>query len=148
MPFPRLQPFNFSINSTYKVPLYADGRIDKAAYDVYNYTQAYKPLMRLNNISLGIGMRAGIRPIDEAIATELAIKNNTNDISDAEVNDVSLSLTTNSYDWISYGDVSNGYISDVNLDDVLITPSFDSVERWLRTYQFINQESETTTYTS
>lgn len=147
MPFPRLQPYEFNANDSYVVRNQDVGRIDRISENVFNYTQTYKPLLRLNNLSLGIGMRAGIRPTKEAIATELAIKNKTTTISEEQINEIFLTIEPNSYEWTSYGDISNGYISDVNSGNVLLVPTFESAERWLRTYQFINQE-DGTTYTS
>jgi hypothetical protein len=147
MPFPRLQPYVFNADQTYVVQNQDVGRIDKISQNIYDYIQTYKPLLKLNKLSLGIGMRVGIRPTREAIATELAIKNKSTTVTEEQINEVFLSIEPNSYEWTSYGDISNGYVSDVNNGDVLLVPSFESAERWLRTYQFINQE-DGTTYTS
>ena len=146
MSFPRLQPYEFEANSSYVVKLQNSGRIDKISQILFSYTQTYKPLLRLNRLSLGIGMRAGIRPTREAIATELAIKNKTTP-TEEQINEIFLTIEPNSYEWTSYSDISNGYISDVNNGDVLLVPTFENAERWLRTYQFINQE-DGVTYTS
>jgi len=113
MSFPRLQPYEFEANSSYVVKLQNSGRIDKISQILFSYTQTYKPLLRLNRLSLGIGMRAGIRPTREAIATELAIKNKTTP-TEEQINEIFLTIEPNSYEWTSYSDISNGYISDVN----------------------------------
>lgn len=147
MPFPRLLPFKFDFRQTYVVQNQYVGRLDKIANSTFQYTEAYKPILRFNNISLPIGMRAGIRPTKESIATELAFKNKTKTVTEEQINDLFLIAEPNTYEWSSYSDVSNGYISDVNNGDIILLPSFESTERWLRTYQFINQE-DGETYTS
>lgn len=143
MPFPRLINYKFEAKSTHILKSQETGRVDKVANKVYEYTQMYKPIMWMNNISLGIGMRAGIRPQDEAIANELSIKNKQLKANVEAVQEISLQLTPNQYWWNSYGDLSNGYLCDLTTGDVLLMPTFESGERWLRNYQFINESEET-----
>lgn len=71
MDFPRIKQFTFDIDRTYIVPDSKNGRADLIALDVYGNPTFYKPLCEANDIKLPYGLRIGLRPIEEALRTEL-----------------------------------------------------------------------------
>jgi len=157
MPFPRLKPdFNFTIERTYEIPGVYAGRVDLIANELFGNVRFYKPLCEANNINLIYGMRVGIRNIEDAVTIEAKTKVFTE--AEKELR-ISLGLDPNKYsqdeinglveeafyvkvpgelDWNNYGDMFNGYVSDLYQGRLLLVPTTDNCIEWLRKFEKID----------
>ncbi len=157
MTFPRLKPdFKFTIETSYIIPGVYAGRADLIANELFGNFRFYKPLCEANNINLVYGMRVGIRPIEQAVRFEAKIKVFTEEemeeriaagldpdkYSEDEIN----GLVEEAYyvkvpgelDWNNYGDIFNGYVSDLYQGRAILVPTAESCVEWLRKYEKVD----------
>lgn len=135
--FPRIKSYKFEIESIFRVPSNMVGRLDKIAYDKYGNYLYYKAIAAANNIRFSMGARAGIRPMQEALEKELRASG----LSGTELTDaINIKLDnhiSNSMDWVDYGNLYTGYISEVYENRTLFMPTADSARRWMLKYEYL-----------
>lgn len=137
MQYPRIQKFNFKINKTYIVQSHQVGRLDKISYELYGMTEMYKPLAAVNQISLRMGYRLGIRKTTDALRIELENTGFTGASLEYEFNRVMNDKRLSNFDWNDYSDISYGMLSDVFEGRPLLVPTFESADEWLKQYAYI-----------
>jgi len=139
--YPRIKEFDFDIEKSVTVLAWQIGRLDLVALDLYGDTRFYKALAAANQIRVRGGYRVGIRPNDEAIASELERKGvPLEDIPDM-VNEKILNSRPNNLDWDTYNNITYGYVSDAYGNKLLYVPSFESADAYLQKYEYINPDS-------
>jgi hypothetical protein len=137
MQYPRIKKFNFTIDSSYIVKSNEVGRLDMISFNIYGNINMYKPLANANNIILQHGYRVGIRRLDESIKNELILKGFSSDDLDIEYNRIIDNKRLHSLDWYYYTDSSSGIVSDVYEGRVLVVPTFESANKWLNEFEFL-----------
>lgn len=137
MQYPRIKKFNFDINGTYVVQGYEVGRLDKIAYKIYGYTNMYKPLAEANEIALRQGYRVGVRKVEDSLRKELSMKGLSGNELESEFNRLLDEKRINNLDWYSYADNSYGMVTDVFEGKVLFIPTFESADKWLKKYEYL-----------
>jgi len=135
--FPRIKQFKFDIASTFKVPAWQTGRLDLIAIEVYGDSRFHIALAAANNIRLSSGCRTGIRPSNEALTLELQRKGVPLADIPAIVNEKILNSRPNNLDWDDYNNISYGYMSDTYATLGLLVPTFESADKYLQTYEYI-----------
>ena len=157
MTFPRLkQDFTFTIEKSYEIPGVLAGRADLISNELFGNFRFYKPLCEANNINLVYGMRVGIRPVEQAVRFEAKIKVfteaemqeriaaglNPDKYSEAEIDglveDAYYVKVPGELDWNNYGDMFNGYVSDLYQGRVILVPTSDSCAEWLRKFEKVD----------
>lgn len=156
MKFPRLKEFNFTIERNYIVPGTYVGRADLISRELYGNIKYYKPLCYANNINLAYGTRVGIRPLEESIRNEAKLVTFTeeekaerilngldpNGYTEDEIKlfiDIAYeNKVPGQYDWNNYGDMFNGYISDIYEGRILLIPTVESCSEWLKLYSTLD----------
>jgi hypothetical protein len=140
--YPRVKQFEFDIERVIYVPAWQTGRLDLVAIDVYGDSRFYKVLAAANDIRMRGGYRVGIRPNEEAIASELERKGIPLDEIPDMVNQKILNSRPNNLDWDSYNNISYGYVSDASADTQLLVPTFESADAYLQRYEYIELTSD------
>jgi len=139
--FPRVIDFEFNIDRTITIPEWQVGRLDLVAIEVYGNARFYKAIAAANNIRVRGGYRVGIRPNEEAIASELERKGvPLEDIPDM-VNEKILNSRSNNLDWYQYNNITYGYVSDSYGSRLLSIPTFESADSYLQRYEYINPDN-------
>lgn len=141
MDFPRFKNFDFTFGGSFLIPSNLNGRADLISVAIYGNVEFYKPLCEANDIVLPYGLRAGIRPLEESIRTELTLESEANKklgfvgLTQTEIEDVTTFRLNNrlegELDWSGYNNLASGYISDLYTDRILLTPTSDSCLAWL-----------------
>lgn len=135
--YPRVKKFEFEIERVLYVPAFQTGRLDLVAIEVYGDYRFYKVLAAANNIRISGGYRVGIRPNEDAIASELERKGVPLDEIPDMVNKKILNSRPNNLDWDTYNNISYGYVSDVSDGIQLLVPTFTSADAYLQRYEYI-----------
>lgn len=139
MQYPRIKKFTFSIEKTYTVQGYQVGRLDKIAYELYGVTNMYKALAAANKISLSMGYRVGIRKTEDALRLELQFEGFSGNALETEFDKIMDEKRLISLDWNNYSDNSYGMVSDVFEGRPLLVPTFESADRWLTLYEYLEE---------
>ena len=144
MDFPRFKQFDFTFGGSFSIPSNLNGRPDLISVAIYGNVEFYKPLCDANDIVLPYGLRAGIRPLEESIRTELTLQSDADKklgfagLSVTEIDDVVAFRLNNrlegELDWSGYNNLTSGFISDLYTDRILLTPTSDSCLAWLNRY--------------
>jgi hypothetical protein len=137
MGFPRIKEFEFDINRTFTVPVHLVGRLHRIAYELYGDVSYYKPLAAANNIRINMGVRAGIRPIKEALTIELKQEGHSDDDIKKIIADKFRVKRINYLDWTGYEDITYGYISEVTEGRLLVVPRDENAKLYLSQFEFI-----------
>lgn len=138
--FPRIKEFQFDIERTITIPAWQTGRLDLLAVEVYGDTRFYKVLAAANNIRVRGGYRNGIRPNEEALASELQRKGVPLEDIPKIVNQKILNARPNDFDWDTYNNISYGYMSDAYAELTLVIPTYESANKYLDRFEFINPD--------
>ena len=137
MQYPRIKKFNFIIDSSYIVKSNEVGRLDLISFNIYGNVNMYKPLANANDITLPHGYRVGIRRLDDAVRNELILKGFRGDDLESEYDRIVDNKRLHGLDWYYYTDRSTGIVSDVYEGRVLVIPSFESANKWLSEFEFL-----------
>lgn len=138
--FPRIKKFTFQIERFYQIPGHLTGRLDLISLELYNNVKMYKPLAAANNMRNVMGTRYGIRQTVDALRNEL-IQSGVSDANlDSEIDRVMESKRLNAYDWYGYENFTSGYITEAYEGRTLLVPTYESANRWLNQYQFIQPD--------
>lgn len=135
--FPRIKKFTFQIERFYQIPGYLTGRMDLISLELYNNIKMYKPLAAANNMRNVMGTRYGIRQTVDALRNELVQAGVSDANLDAQIDSIMDNKRLNAFDWYGYENITSGYITDAYEGRVLQVPTFESANRWLNQYQFI-----------
>lgn len=131
MSFPRIKQFNFKFKTTKVITPEYVGRLDLFALHEYGDIRYYKPIAAANGIKNPIGTRAGIRTLRESIQSDLVDTNNVILTVDDALDTHNVSVA----DWNRYGDMSNGYYTEVYEGRLLYIPTDQSAVAWLNQYE-------------
>jgi hypothetical protein len=137
MNFPRIKEFDFEINRIYNVPANRIGRLDLISYELYGNYNYYKALAAANNIRFITGSRTGIRPMREAIESELSAEGVTGTALTDAVNAKMDAHQPDTTDWNYYGDGDRGIISQVYEGKTLKVPTFESARGWMNRFEYL-----------
>lgn len=143
--YPRIKEFTFDIASTFRVPAWQTGRLDLIAIEVFGDSRFYIALAAANNIRVRGGYRNGIRPQKEALTSELQRKGVPEEDIPAMVNEKILNSRPNNFNWDDYNNISYGYMSDTYSELSLLIPTFESADKYLQTYEYIEPDVKSNT---
>lgn len=135
--YPRVKEFVFDIEKVIEIPTWQTGRLDLVSLELYGNTRFYKALAQANGIRVRGGYRVGIRPNEEALASELERKGVPLDEIPSIVNEKILNSRPNDLDWDTYNNISYGYMSDAYGSKSLSVPTFESASAFLDKFEFI-----------
>ena len=139
--YPRIKEFTFDIASTFKVPAWQTGKLELIAVEVFGDSRFYIALAAANNIRVRGGYRNGIRPQREALTSELQRKGIPEKDIPKMVNEKILNSRPNDFDWDDYNNISYGYMSDTYVTLNLLVPTFESAEKYLQQYEYIEPDN-------
>jgi hypothetical protein len=132
--FPRLRSKNFSYADTFNVPSHQAGRLDLIMGERYAEPRAYKAMAAANGILDAFTTRPGIRPSNEALQNELVLRG----VKPSEVkrmaDDIDEMRILGSRDWLSYGNMVDGNITDVYPGRIMFVPTPDTSVAWMERY--------------
>lgn len=140
--FPRLRSKDFAYVDTFSVPSYQTGRLDLICSERYAEPRTYKVLAAANGIVDTMTNRPGIRPATEALENELVLRGvKPKDAPQAakEIDDIRV---LGMMDWKSYGNVTDGNITDVDHGRIMFVPSPDTAVAWFEKYNTLQEEDE------
>lgn len=138
--FPRLRKGKFVYVDTFKVPDYLTGRLDLIVQQKYAEPRSYKIFAMANGIVDAFGTRTGIRPAAEALENELVLRG----VKPREVKSMAGQIeefrVNGSMDWMSYGNTSDGTITDVTPGRTMFVPSPSTSVAWFERYNTLQEE--------
>ena len=140
--FPRLRTKNFSYADTFSVMPYQAGRLDYIVQSRYGQPRAYKVFAAANGIIDAGTTRPGIRPATEALENELVLRG----VRPANVKKVAEKIdevrVLGTKDWLSYGNLSDGNITDVYPNRIMFVPTPETATAWLQRYDTLADVDE------
>lgn len=140
--FPRMRSRNFSYADTFSVPSYLAGRLDLIVKDNYGEPKAYKVFAAANGILDAFSTRPGIRPADEALENELVLRGVKPSEVRSEADAIDELRIRGDMDWLAYGDMVDGNITDVSPDRIMFVPSPNTAVAWLERYNTLIEEED------
>jgi len=140
--FPRMRSRNFSYADTFSVPSYLAGRLDLIVKDNYGEPKAYKVFAAANGILDAFSTRPGIRPVDEALENELVLRGVKPSEVRSEADAIDELRIRGDMDWLAYGDMVDGNITDVSPDRIMFVPSPNTAVAWLERYNTLIEEED------
>lgn len=148
--FPRFTEFNFTIGSVHTVTAAESGRLDRVSISVYGFPAGYIVLAAANALRCSYGQRMALRPMRESIRVELLNDGvspvGIDDKIDAIIASCPGSDGSSEANWYDYGDILNGYASDIYIGRLLLVPTDASAQAFFNTYRTIlNVEEYPTT---
>lgn len=133
--FPRLWDTNFKFAGSSKVDTPVAGRMDIVALNVMGDPGMYHVLAAANGIRNVLTLRPTIRPVEEAIRTELELKGVPAARIAVEVAKIMENLDIGAGDWYGYESAdSSGTITDVEPDAILGIPDMGSAMDFVAKY--------------
>ena len=140
--FPRMRARNFAYADTFSVPSYLAGRLDLIVKDNYGEPKAYKVFAAANGIVDAFTTRPGIRPATEALENELVLRGVKPADAKAAAREVDELRILGDMDWLAYGDMANGTITDVTPGRIMFVPTPSSAVAWLDRYNTLIEEED------
>jgi hypothetical protein len=138
--FPRLRTRNFGYVDTFTVMPYQAGRLDYITQERYGEPRAYRVLAAANGIVDAFTTRPGIRPATEALENELVLRGVKPSQAKKTAERIDEMRVLGSRDWLSYGNLTDGNITDVYPDRVMFVPSPDTAAAWIQRYDTLKDE--------
>ena len=138
--FPRLRTRNFGYVDTFTVMPYQAGRLDYITQERYGEPRAYRVLAAANGIVDAFTTRPGIRPAAEALENELVLRGVKPSQAKKTAERIDELRVLGSRDWLSYGNLADGNITDVYPDRVMFVPSPDTAAAWIQRYDTLKDE--------
>ena len=140
--FPRLRSKDFAYVDTFSVPSYQVGRLDMICAERYSEPRTYKVLAAANGIVDTMTSRPGIRPSTEALENELILRGVKPEYATQEASRIDDRRVLGNMDWKSYGNITDGNITDVEFGRIMFVPSPDSAVSWFDRYNTLHEEDE------
>ena len=141
--FPRMRARNFDYMDTFSVPSYLTGRLDLIIKNKFEEPKTYKVFAAANGILDAFTNRPGIRPATEALENELVLRGVTPSNVKKMAEDIDELRVRGSMDWLSYGNMHDGNITDVSPNRLMFVPTPDTAVTWFERYnELIDTEDE------
>lgn len=140
--FPRIRTRNFTYADTFNVPANLTGRLDLVVLDNYGEPRAYKVFAAANGIVDSFTTRPGIRPADEALENELVLRGVKPSAVKEVADEIDEYRVLGSMDWLAYGNMADGNITDVTPGRIMFVPSPSSAVSWFERYNELIEEDE------
>lgn len=140
--FPRMRSHNFSYADTFSVPSYLAGRLDLITKDNYGEPKAYKVFAAANGIVDAFTTRPGIRPASEALENELVLRGVKPSEVKGMADDIDELRILGDMDWLAYGNMVSGNITDVTPDRIMFVPTPATAVAWLERYNTLDEEED------
>jgi len=140
--FPRLRNKDFGYMDTFSVPSYQAGRLDLICSERYDEPRTYKVLAAANGIVDTMTNRPGIRPATEALENELVLRGVKPKDAPQAAKEIDEIRILGIMDWKSYGNVTDGNITDVEHGRIMFVPTPDSAVAWFERYNTLQEEDE------
>ena len=133
---------NFAYADTFTVPSYLAGRLDLIVKDNYGEPKAYKVFAAANGIVDAFTTRPGIRPATEALENELVLRGVKPRDVKAMADEVDELRILGEMDWLAYGNMVSGNITDVSPGRVMFVPTPNTAVAWLERYNTLAEEED------
>lgn len=140
--YPRMRARNFTYADTFTVPSYLTGRLDLIVKDNYGEPRAYKVFAAANGIVDAFTTRPGIRPTTEALENELVLRGVKPSEVKEEAEDIDELRVLGDMDWMAYGNMVDGNITDVYSGRIMFVPSPATAVDWFERYNTLIEEDE------
>ena len=140
--FPRLRSRNFTYADTFSVMPYQAGRLDYIVQARYGEPRAYKVFAAANGIMDAFTTRPGIRPATEALENELVLRGVSPASAKGMAEKIDETRVLGTKDWLSYGDLANGNITDVYPNRIMFVPTPETATAWLQRYDTLADVDE------
>ena len=125
--FPQLWSTKFGFTGSSNIPDGIAGRMDLVANDLVGDPGMYAMIAAANGIRNVMVARPTIRPIEEAIRTELELRGVPDDQIERELNSILSRVDIGAGDWLSYEATgSSGAITDVESTKMIGMPDMQS----------------------
>ena len=140
--FPRLRNRNFGYVDTFIVMPYQAGRLDYITQERYGEPRAYRVLAAANGIVDAFTTRPGIRPSTEALENELVLRGVKPSRVKKMAEQIDETRILGSRDWLSYGNLADGNITDVYPNRIMFVPSPDTAADWIQRYDTLKEVTD------